>query len=83
MSCVGSVETVTQNVAEAVAQNNAVDTTSDLPPLEDISTDGQFDFLYCTFNVPCRHMSELLLQPCYDPLSGTTRVSQYQKDELF
>ena len=25
----------------------------------------------------------LLLQPCYDPLSGTTQMSRYQKDKPF
>jgi len=32
----------------------------------------------CLGNV---HMLLLLLQPFYDPLSGTTRVSRYQKDK--
>ena len=33
----------------------------------------------------CRKISQLLLllQPFYDPLSGTTRVSRYQKDKPF
>ena len=36
-----------------------------------------------TLNMSPKFSSELLLlQPFYDPLSGTTRVSRYQKDKL-